>query len=109
METAEKAVSEVTYDEMEMAISEGVSVVDFWAPWCGPCRLLAPMFEQIGREYTGKAGFYKLNIDKEAEAAGRYGVRSIPTLLFFKDGELRDRVSGLVSRDLIMGKLEALG
>jgi thioredoxin 1 len=74
----------------------GPAVVDFWAVWCSPCRALTPILEQVAQEYQGKVSFYKLNIEESPDIAGRYGIRSIPTLLFFKDGKIQDQLVGLV-------------
>jgi thioredoxin 1 len=74
----------------------GAAIIDFWAAWCGPCRALSPLLDQAAQEYKGKAKFFKVNIEESSELAGRFGIRSIPTLLFFKDGKVQDQIVGLV-------------
>jgi thioredoxin 1 len=85
---------------------QGLTVVDFWATWCGPCRMIAPILEQLVDEYAGKAHIAKLDVDANPQAAARYGVRSIPTLLFFKDGKLVDQVIGAVPKAQIEAKMQ---
>lgn len=93
--------------EQEVLNSDTPVLVDFWAVWCGPCRLVGPIVEQLAGEYAGqglKVG--KLDVDQNPETASRYGIRSIPTILFFKDGELIDRVVGAVPRPHLEGKVK---
>lgn len=77
-----------------LAESRGVLFVDFWAPWCSPCRMVAPVIEQLGREFDGQAVVGKVNIDEHEEAAVRFGVASIPTMIVFKDGKEAERIVG---------------
>ncbi len=86
---------------------KGLTVVDFWATWCGPCRMIAPILEQLVDEYAGKVTVAKLDVDANPRVAARFGVRSIPTLLFFKDGKLVDQVIGAVPKSVIEAKLRA--
>lgn len=73
-------------------------LVDFWAPWCGPCRSIAPVVEELSNEFDGKMVFCKLNVDDSPTIPGRYGIRSIPTIMIFKNGQLVDQVTGAVSK-----------
>ncbi len=83
-------------------------MIDFWATWCGPCRALAPTVEEIAKEYEGRAVVGKCNVDECSEAPMKYGIRNIPTLLFFKDGQLVDRLVGAVPKSDITAKLNAI-
>ncbi len=89
-------------------IKEGVTLVDFWAPWCGPCRMIAPVIEELANDYDGKAKICKVNTDEEQDIAIQYGIRSIPTILFFKDGHLVDQMVGAAGKQVIAEKLDAL-
>ena len=92
----------------ETAIDGGkVSVVDFWAPWCGPCRMIAPIIEELSSEYNGKVTIGKLNVDENPEVASKYGVRSIPTILVLKGGEILDKQVGVTSKKVLAGKIDA--
>ena len=83
-------------------------MVDFWATWCGPCRAIAPVVEELAQEYEGKAVISKCNVDECDDVPMKYGIRSIPTLLFFKNGELVDRLVGASSKSAIAQKIDAL-
>lgn len=86
---------------------QGLVVVDCWAAWCGPCRVLGPVVDALAAEYDGRAKFAKLDIDTNAEIPRRFGVRSIPTLLYFRDGELVDRTVGALPKLILGMKVEA--
>ena len=87
--------------------NNGVALVDFWAEWCGPCRLIGPVVEELSKEYDGKATIGKLNVDDNREIAAQYGIMSIPTLLFFKNGQIVDKQVGVVSKSDLKKKIEA--
>lgn len=83
-------------------------IVDFWAAWCGPCRMIAPIIEDLSEEYQGKVKVGKLDVDDNQQTAIKYGVRSIPTVLFFKGGELKDTIIGAVPKSMFTEKLQKL-
>ena len=94
---------------LQEAIKSGQPVVvDFWAEWCGPCRMLGPTIEQLSSEYEGKAVVGKLNVDQNQASAAEYGIRSIPTVLFFKDGQLVEKFTGLAEKKVYEEKINAL-
>ncbi len=83
-------------------------LVDFWAEWCGPCRVIAPAIEELAEAYDGKVKIGKLNVDEQSNIAGQYSIRSIPTLLFFQNGEVVDQVVGAVPKGAIESKLKGI-
>jgi thioredoxin 1 len=99
---------ELTAASFDETIKEGVCLVDFWAPWCGPCRMIAPVIEELAEGFDGKAKICKVNTDEEQDIAVRYGIRSIPTILFFKDGEQVDQMVGAASKQAFEEKLNSL-
>ncbi len=99
---------ELTNDTFDSTIAEGVTMVDFWAPWCGPCRMIAPIVEELADEFEGKATVAKVNTDEEQDIAVKFGIRSIPTTLFFKNGELVDQMVGASGKDVFVSKINAL-
>jgi thioredoxin 1 len=103
------AIIEVKADtfEAEVLKSEAPVLVDFWAPWCGPCKALLPIIQKLADEVDGKVKICKVNIDESPEIAGKYSIMSIPTLLIFKNGVVSDQLVGLVQKNKIMDKLNA--
>jgi thioredoxin 1 len=100
-------LDERNYDEALVA-AEGVMMVDFWAEWCGPCRAIGPVLEDLARTSGGTVTLAKVNVDENPGLAARYGIRSIPTILFVKDGKVRDQVVGAVPKAQIQSKLATL-
>ena len=94
--------------EETLAATPGVMIVDFWAPWCGPCRAIAPVLEELVRASGGTVTLAKVNVDEQPGLAARYGIHSIPTLLFVKDGRVLDQVVGAVPKAELQGRLDAL-
>ncbi|HEU4628233.1 MAG TPA: thioredoxin [Gemmatimonadaceae bacterium] len=92
--------------EQEVEQHDGLAVVDFWATWCGPCRMIAPMLDQLAGEYAGKVKVTKLDVDSNIKTATRFNVRSIPTILFFKGGKLVDQVVGAVPKAQLDAKFK---
>ncbi len=97
------AVTDQTF-ETEIEKHDGLAVVDFWAAWCGPCRMIAPILDQLAIEYAGKAKVAKLDVDVNLRTATRFNVRSIPMVLFFKGGKVVDQVIGAVPRPILEEK-----
>jgi len=91
----------------ETALKEGVAVVDFWAEWCGPCRLIGPIIDDLSTQYEGKAVIGKVNVDENPEISMKYGIRSIPTILILKDGEVVDKQVGVTTKAGLEAKLAA--
>ncbi|HVH13217.1 MAG TPA: thioredoxin [Longimicrobium sp.] len=92
--------------QSEIVENEGLSMVDFWAAWCGPCRIIAPFVEQIADEYSGRVTVGKLDVDSNQRTAAQFNVRSIPTVLFFKGGQVVDQVIGAVPKQALDRKIQ---
>lgn len=103
-------VQEVTTSswDQEVLSSSGLVMIDFWAVWCGPCRIVAPTVEELAKEYTGKVKVLKLNTDENPDVASKYKIMGIPTLMFFKDGEKVDQIVGAVPKPQLKAKLDSL-
>ena len=100
---------ELSNDNFDTEVmSGGVALVDFWAPWCNPCKMLAPVIDKLAENYEGKAKVCKVNVDNEAELSKEFCIRNIPTILFFKDGEVKDQITGAQPEQVIREKLDAL-
>ena len=101
--------AELTDENIKEIINSGKPVViDFWAEWCGPCRMVGPIVEELSKEYEGKVQIGKMNVDDNVETPETYGIRNIPTILFFKDGLLVDKQVGATQKAVLASKVEAL-
>lgn len=100
-------ITDQNFDEIVLQSDKPV-IVDFWAEWCGPCRMVGPIVEEIGNDYVDKAVVGKLDIDSNPGVTAKYGIRNIPTVLFFKNGEIADKQVGAVPKSNLVNKLEAL-
>ncbi len=100
-------LSDATF-KTEVLESGKVAIVDLWAEWCGPCKAMTPIVEELAAEYEGRALVGKINVDDNSETPTNYGVRGIPTFLIFKDGELKERLVGTQSKSVLSAKIEAL-
>jgi thioredoxin 1 len=94
--------------ENEVLKSNVPVVVDFWAPWCGPCKSIAPLLEELATEYAGKVKFAKMNVDDNREAPAKFNVRGIPNLVLIKDGEMKDQIVGAVAKQAIKDAIDQL-
>jgi thioredoxin 1 len=99
-------VTDASFDQ-EVLRASGPVLVDYWAEWCGPCKMIGPVVEELATDYEGKAVIAKLNVDENPETTARFGVRSIPTLLVFKNGQIVDKQIGAVPKSILAQKLQA--
>jgi thioredoxin 1 len=104
-----EGVSEVTTStwDSEVIRAQGVVLIDFWAAWCGPCRIISPTIEELSKEYSGKIKVLKLNTDENSDIASRYQVMGIPTIMFFKDGTKLDQIVGVVPKQFLKAKIDS--
>ncbi|KAE8715476.1 Thioredoxin M-type [Hibiscus syriacus] len=100
-----EAVTEANWKELVLG-SEAPVLVEFWAPWCGPCRMIEPVIADLAKEYTGKIACYKLNTDESPNIATQFGIRSIPTMLFFKNGEKKESIIGAVPKSTLAASID---
>jgi thioredoxin 1 len=99
---------DLTNENFEATTSNGVALVDFWAPWCGPCRMISPVIEELAEEFEGKAAICKVNTDEQQDLSMKFGVKSIPTIVFMKDGEVVDTMVGAASKQAFADKINSL-
>lgn len=104
------AVKSVTADSFEQVViqSQGLVMVDFWATWCGPCKIVGPVVDELAKEYESKMMFAKVNTDENPDLASRYNIRGIPTLMFFKGGKVLDQVVGALPKAQLKSKIDSL-
>ena len=105
--TAVMTVDEANFDH-PVTKSDTTVLVDFWAPWCGPCKMIAPVLDEIAKEKAGSVKVAKVNIDDNQSLSVKFNIRAIPAILFFKNGQLRDQVIGMTSKKDLLSRLEAL-
>lgn len=99
---------EFTKENFDSEVSQGISLIDFWAEWCGPCKMIAPTIDELAREYSGRVKVGKVNVDNEMELAERFGVMSIPTIVIMKDGKEVKRFVGVQPKAVLVSALDSL-
>ena len=100
---------QITDANFEELLGTGKPIVlDFWAEWCGPCRMVSPIIDELAQEYEGRVTIGKMNVDENDDVVGRFGIRNIPTVIFFKNGEMVDKIVGATSKDKFKEKVENL-
>jgi len=102
----ELEITDSNFEEFVLQ-SDKLAMVDFWAEWCGPCRMLAPIVEELAEEYAGKAVIGKIDVDNNPVVCDKYGIRNIPTVLFFKNGEIVDKQVGAAPKNALVAKIQA--
>ena len=109
MENSETITLNESNFDRELTQDDKPMIVDFWAEWCGPCKMIAPLLDEIAREKAGSVKVAKVNVDENQSLSFKYNIRAIPALLFFKNGQLRDQVTGVTSKKDLLSRIEALG
>ncbi len=99
-------IEQLTEQNFNNKIKKGVVLVDFWAEWCMPCRMMAPILNDVAEATEGKASVYKLNVDEQKQVAARYGIRNIPTMILFKDGREVEKIVGMKSKESLLSSIE---
>lgn len=101
-------IKDLSSDDFDKFVKEDKSVIDFWAHWCGPCRMMGPIFEEAAKDLKDKAKFGKVNVDENSDLAQRFGVMSIPTIIFFRDGKPVDKTVGVLQKEEIIKKVKEI-